>query len=85
MKGRGISSVISTSKIRKITAIRKNRMEKDRRLEVLLSNPHSNGEGFSRSVVIFFARKELRKIKITESLRARANIKDIIIIKLIDL
>ena len=48
-KGRGMIKVISTSKIRKITAIKKNRIEKDRRLDVFTSNPHSKGEGFSRS------------------------------------
>ena len=39
----------STSKIRKITAIRKNRNEKGRRDTVLGSNPHSKGLDFSRS------------------------------------
>lgn len=48
-KGRGIIKVISTSKIKKITAIKKKRIEKEIRLEVFTSNPHSNGEGFSRS------------------------------------
>lgn len=37
----GKSRVISTSKIKKITAIRKNRNEKGRRAEPLGSNPHS--------------------------------------------
>lgn len=47
--GAGRISVISTSKIRKITAIKKNRSENGRRLGLLGSNPHSNGDGFSRS------------------------------------
>lgn len=50
----GISKVISTSKIRKITAIKKNCNEKGIRAEDLGSNPHSNGDLFSRSVKVFF-------------------------------
>lgn len=45
----GKISKSSTSKIRKITAIRKNRNEKGRRDTVLGSNPHSKGLDFSRS------------------------------------
>jgi len=45
----GNKSTISTSKIRKIIEIRKNRKEKGRREELLGSNPHSKGEFFSRS------------------------------------
>jgi hypothetical protein len=52
--GIGSSSAISTSKIMKITAIRKNRDEKGIRAELLGSNPHSNGELFSRSSLFFF-------------------------------
>lgn len=37
----GSNKVISTSKIKKITAIRKNRSEKGRRADLLGSNPHS--------------------------------------------
>lgn len=50
----GIRRVISTSKIRKITAIRKNCKEKGSRAEDLGSNPHSKGEFFSRSEWVFF-------------------------------
>lgn len=39
----GSSSAISTSKIRKITARRKNRSENGIRAEFFGSNPHSNG------------------------------------------
>jgi hypothetical protein len=46
--------VISTSKIRNIIAIRKNRIEKGIREEDFGSNPHSKGEHFSRSVKDFF-------------------------------
>lgn len=52
--GIGSSSAISTSKIMKITAIRKNRDENGSRAEFLGSNPHSNGDLFSRSSLIFF-------------------------------
>lgn len=47
--GTGKISVISTSKIRKITAIRKNRKENGIRADLLGSNPHSKADGFSRS------------------------------------
>lgn len=45
----GKRRTISTSKIRKITAKRKNRREKGKRADPIGSNPHSNGELFSRS------------------------------------
>ena len=51
---RGNSRVISTSKIKKITAIKKNRSENGHRADPFGSNPHSNGEFFSRSVILFF-------------------------------
>lgn len=59
---RGSKRVISTSKIRKITAIKKNRKEKGRRADPFGSNPHSKGEFFSRSIMVFFARSEARII-----------------------
>jgi hypothetical protein len=52
--GIGNSSAISTSKIMKITAIKKNRDEKGSCAEFFGSNPHSNGDLFSRSSLIFF-------------------------------
>jgi len=54
----GSSKVISTSNTRNTTAIRKNWREKGIRAVAFGSNPHSNGEGFSRSVVVFFDRIE---------------------------
>lgn len=51
--GIGRSKVISTSKIKKITAIRKNRSEKGIRAVSNGLNPHSNGEDFSRSLFVF--------------------------------
>lgn len=58
----GNNKAISTSKIKKITAIRKNRKEKGSRDEDLGSNPHSNGDAFSRSIILFFDRREARII-----------------------
>lgn len=49
----GRISAISTSKIKKIMAIKKNRKEKGRRAEFIGSNPHSKGEDFSRSITAF--------------------------------
>ena len=50
----GNSKVISTSKIKKITAIKKKWREKGSRAEDLGSNPHSKGDLFSRSIKVFF-------------------------------
>lgn len=49
--GAGSKITISMSKTRKITAKRKNRVEKGRRADRAGSNPHSKGESFSRSIV----------------------------------
>jgi len=54
VKINGISNVISTSKIKKITAIKKNCREKGNRADLFGSNPHSKGLLFSRSVNVFF-------------------------------
>jgi len=62
----GKIKVNSTSKIRKITAIKKNWIENGRRAELIGSNPHSNGEGFSRSINSFLAKEMLIIIKATE-------------------
>jgi hypothetical protein len=59
--GIGRSRAISTSKIMKITAIKKNRDENGSRAEFFGSNPHSKGDLFSRSSLIFF---EIRVAKI---------------------
>lgn len=55
---RGKRRAISTSKIRKITAIKKNRRENGLREDEFGSNPHSNGELFSRSEISFFERMD---------------------------
>jgi hypothetical protein len=52
--GIGNSRAISASKIMKTAAIKKNREEKGCRAEFFGSNPHSNGDLFSRSSLIFF-------------------------------
>lgn len=44
----------STSKIRNKIAIRRNRIEKGRRVISLGENPHSKGLNFSGSALIFF-------------------------------
>jgi len=48
--GIGINKTISISKTIKITANKKNRVEKGIRAEFIGSNPHSNGDIFSRSL-----------------------------------
>ena len=63
---RGSNSVISTSKIKKITAIKKNRNENGRRAVPFGSKPHSKGEFFSRSEIVFFDSKEAIAITIVE-------------------
>lgn len=50
ISGVGISSTISMSKTRKIIANMKNRSENGVRALFLGSNPHSNGDVFSRSI-----------------------------------
>lgn len=60
----GRINAISTSKIKKIIAIKKNRIEKGSREEFMGSNPHSKGEHFSRSVKAFFESKEAKTITI---------------------
>lgn len=62
----GIIKAISTSKIKKIIAIRKNCKENGSRDDDLGSNPHSNGELFSRSVKDFFDKMEAINITIHE-------------------
>jgi|LQAB01.1.fsa_nt_gi hypothetical protein len=50
----GNRSAISTSNTRNIIAIRKNRKENGSRADPMGSNPHSNGDLFSRSSMFFF-------------------------------
>ena len=55
--GNGINKTNSTSKIRKITANKKKRIEKGRRAVPIGSKPHSNGELFSRSLNLRFLKR----------------------------
>ena len=52
---------ISTSNTRKIIAIKKNCKEKGSREDDDGSKPHSNGEDFSRSIIVFFDKLYLKK------------------------
>lgn len=64
--GIGIKSVISISNTKNKTAKRKNRRENGVREWVCGSNPHSNGDCFSRSFIdLKFS--EARTIKITKA------------------
>jgi hypothetical protein len=62
----GKISAISTSKIKKITVIRKKRIEKGSREEFIGSKPHSKGDVFSRSFNLFFDNKEAKYITTIE-------------------
>lgn len=74
----GRISAISTSKIKKIIEIKKKRKEKGKREEDFGSKPHSNGDDFSRSTIVFFDKMEAKNITIIEIVRI---IKLIIIIE----
>lgn len=66
---RGRMSTISTSKIKKIMVIRKNRREKGARAFFTGSNPHSNGDSFSRSFVDFFPMIAAKAMSIADRIR----------------
>lgn len=74
----GKISAISTSKIKKIIVIKKNRNEKGKREDDFGSNPHSNGEDFSRSANLFLERIDAKDITI---IVIRKRIKDNIVIE----
>lgn len=63
IKPKGNKIEISISKIKNTIAIRKNRIENGIREVFLGSNPHSKGETFSRSKIVFFENKLERIIK----------------------
>lgn len=63
---RGISRVISISKIKKINLIKKNWTLNGMRLLEIGSNPHSNGDVFSRSRSDFFEINKFTKINKNE-------------------
>lgn len=58
----GRIKAISTSKIKKIIAIKKNRIEKGKREEFIGLKPHSKGEIFSFWVLLIFFLKRVDKI-----------------------
>jgi len=60
----GMSKVISMSKIKKISLIMKKWILKGQWLEDIGSNPHSKGDVFSRSLVVFFEIKKLISIMV---------------------
>lgn len=75
---------ISTSKIKKMIVIKKNWIENGNREEVLGSNPHSNGEYFSRSFFFFFEiiiEIKINKVEIIKIIIVIVNIIIIIYIK----
>jgi len=63
----GNNKTISTSKIRKMIASKKNRSEKGRRADLIGSKPHSNGEFFSRSLKDRFDSTQPRPITTFDS------------------
>jgi hypothetical protein len=73
--------VISTSKIRKITAIRKNCIEKGAREKNWGLKPHSNGDSFSRSIKDLEEIEEFKIIRNRESKETRIKIRNIIFFK----
>ena len=75
----GNKIAISTSKIKKITAIKKNRSENGIRDLLNGSNPHSKGDLFSRSIILFFDKIEAKSI-ITVVIRININLIIIIIL-----
>jgi len=77
----GKSKTISTSKIRKIIARRKNRKEKGSRADLIGSNPHSKGEFFSRSLKARLERTQPSAITTTDrTIAITAAQRDLIII-----
>jgi len=64
----------------KITAIRKNHDEKGSRAEYFGSNPHSNGDLFSRSSLIFYEISVVNTIMVADNKMVTAAVVIIIII-----
>lgn len=84
----GKIKAISTSKIKKITVIKKKCKEKGIRAEDLGSNPHSKGDDFSRSENVFFDKiidKNIIILEINIIIKKIFVIKMIIYIKIIKL
>jgi hypothetical protein len=62
----GNNSTISISKIKKIIANKKNRIEKGIRAVFIGSNPHSKGDLFSRSLTLVLDKTQPNPITNTE-------------------
>lgn len=77
ISGAGSRSTISMSNTRKITARRKNRNENGVRAEFFGSNPHSNGESFSRSWLEREAKTQATRKTIDEIAVASVQIKSV--------
>lgn len=73
---------ISISKIKKRIVKRKNRSENGMRADFLGSNPHSKGDDFSRSCIVFILIKE-DKIKIAAAISMEIEKKEVV--KIIDI
>lgn len=71
INGMGKRIVISTSKMRKITAIRKNCIENGVREKYNGLNPHSNDDGFSRSLKDLDEIREFNQIMANEIISAK--------------
>lgn len=71
----GRIKAISTSKIKKIIVIKKNRNENGNREDDFGSNPHSNGDLFSRSIKAFLERTEAKNITIIVIIKIKVPIK----------
>lgn len=74
----GNIKAISTSKIKKIIVIKKNRIDKGKRDELIGSNPHSKGDNFSKSKFNFFDKIKESFITIIEINKVNRNIIKII-------
>lgn len=66
----GKRRTISTSKIRKIIANKKKRKENGNRADLIGSNPHSNGEFFSRSLIARLANTQPNPITTQDKAKA---------------
>lgn len=80
--GRGSRRAISRSNSRNRMATRKNRIEKGSRAEPSGSNPHSYGDSFSESGVIW-ARQKFRAVKAMLRVRERVIMNMIMFIALL--
>lgn len=83
----GRIKAISTSKIKKIIEIKKNWREKGKREDLFGSNPHSKGDAFSRSNLVFLEIRNDRIKRIIQRMIINKKIKlkeKIIYTKLLD-